>query len=343
MDEKRGAGPGRGRPVAVVTGASRGLGFLLARTLGRHGFDLVVCARSADGLDAARDELAGTGAAVVAIPADVSDRAEAEGVVAAAREHFGRLDLLVNNAGMIQVGPAVTMTGERFADALDVILWGTVHTSLAAVAVMREQGDGRIVNISSVGGVLPAPHLLPYTTAKYAVTGFSEGLRVELRKYGITVTTAVPGLMRTGSPRNALFTGDRAAEHRWFALADSIPLLSTDAERAAERIVSATLRGRATVILTPAARLGVIAHGLFPGLLANTLGVVERLLPRGEAGRSPLPGHTVATRPPRWFAAATRLTELAARRFHEYDDSATVGHPVRGEHAVTSRSTTRSD
>jgi NAD(P)-dependent dehydrogenase (short-subunit alcohol dehydrogenase family) len=308
------------RPVAVVTGASRGLGFLLARTLGERGHDLVVCARSEDGLDAAQRNLAETGAAVLAIPADVSDRAQAESLIAGAVARFGRLDVLVNNAGIIQVGPAVTMDHQQFADALDVTLWGTVHTTLAAIPTMREQGHGRIVTISSIGGKLPAPHLLPYTTAKYAVTGFSEGLRVELAKYGITVTTVIPGLMRTGSPRNALFTGDRAQEYRWFAVADSIPLLSMDAERAAARIVTAALRGRAEVVLTPAAKLGVLANGVAPSLVANVAGLVDRLLPRSEQGGRPTPGHAVTGRMSKAVQAVTGLSRLAATRFHQHDD-----------------------
>lgn len=309
------------RPVAVVTGASRGLGFLLARTLGRRGYDLVVCARSEEGLAAAQSNLAETGAQVLAIPADVADRVQAEALIAGAVARFGRVDMLVNNAGVIQVGPALTMGHEQFADALDAMLWGTVHTTLAAIPTMRAQGHGRIVTISSVGGKLPAPHLLPYTTAKFAVTGFSEGLRVELGKYGISVTTVVPGLMRTGSPRNALFTGDRAAEYRWFAVADSIPLLSMDAEVAAERIVTAATRGRAEVVLTPAAKLGVLAHGVAPGLVANAISLVDRLLPRAEHSGPPAPGHTVTRRMSKAVHAVTGLTRIAATRFHQHDDS----------------------
>jgi NAD(P)-dependent dehydrogenase (short-subunit alcohol dehydrogenase family) len=311
---------GDARGVALVTGASRGLGLLLARELAGREFDLVICARSEDGLDAARDELVKTGAEVHVVPADVSVRHEADALVAAAMHRFGRLDVLVNNAGVIQVGPAVTMTAERFTEALDTMLWGAVHTSLAAIPVMREGGTGRIVTITSIGAQVPAPHLLPYTTAKHAVRGFSEGLRVELGKYGISVTTVVPGLMRTGSPRNAQFTGDQAAEYRWFALGDSIPLLSMDAERAAGRIVSAALRGRPEIVLTPAARLAAIAHGVAPGLTQRLAAVADRLLPSGEDSDRPVSGHAVETAQPAWVRVGTGLTRAAARRFHQHQD-----------------------
>jgi short-subunit dehydrogenase len=305
------------REVAVVTGASRGLGLLLARELGGRGMDLVICARTEDTLAGAAAELRTTGVEVVTVAADVGEQAGVTRVIDTATHRFGRLDVLVNNAGVIQVGPVAALRADEFDQALRTMLWSVVHAGLAALPVMRDQGHGRIVNISSIGGKFPAPHLLPYVTAKHAVTGFSEGLRAEVAKYGISVTTVVPGLMRTGSPRNALFAGDRAAEYRWFTLADSLPLLSMDAERAARRIVSGALRGRAEIVLTPAARLAVAAHGIAPGLTTRLAGLADRLLPRDETADGPAPGHTTEDSQPRWFAAATRLTRRAAHRLRQ--------------------------
>ncbi len=308
------------RPVAVVTGASRGLGFLLARELADQGHDLVICARSADGLDKAAAELRGRGGQVVTVAADVSVQAQAEAVVAAATEHFGRLDVLVANAGVIQVGPAAAMRTSDFADALGVMFWGVLYPTMAALPLMRARGSGRVLVITSLGGKVPAPHLLPYTVAKHAAVGFAEGLRVEAARHGITVTTAVPGLMRTGSPRNALFTGDRAAEYRWFSVADSLPLLSMDAERAAAKLIRATLRGSPEIVLTPAAKLAVRLHGLAPATTIRLLSLANRLLPTDEA-RTPLaPGHAVGKDGP-VVSALTGLTRSAARRFHQHDDA----------------------
>lgn len=309
------------RPVAVVTGASRGLGFLLARELGRRGHDLVICARSEDGLAAARAELLDSATRVHTVVCDVSIQADVQRLIDEAVREFDRIDVLVNNAGTIQVGPVNVMTTEHFAEALGVMLWGMVHSSLAALPILRRSEKPAILNITSIGGKIPAPHLLPYTTAKFAAVGFSEGLRAELAKDGVSVTTAVPGLLRTGSPRNALFTGDREAEHRWFALADSIPVLSMDAERAAARIISAALRGRPEVILTPVAKVAVRLHGLAPGLTTRAASVVDRLLPRSATGSEPVPGHALEPQPA-WFRALTTLTRRAARRTHEYDDEA---------------------
>ena len=310
------------RPVAVITGASRGLGFLLARELADRGHDLVVNARSEDGLAISAAELQGRGVSeVLAVPGDVSVEADARRLVAAACERFGRIDVLVANAGIIQVGPASAMRVPDYADAMNVMFWGVLHPTLAALPVMRKLGGGRILVVTSVGGKLPAPHLLPYTAAKHAAVGFAEGLQVEAGRYGVTVTTAVPGLMRTGSPRNAFFTGDRVAEHRWFTLADSIPLLSMDAERAAAKLVRAALRGRPEVVLTPAAKIAVRLHGLAPATTLRLLAAANRLLPADETPRPVQPGHAVAP-PGRWFDTLTGLTRRAAQRYHQHDDSA---------------------
>jgi NAD(P)-dependent dehydrogenase (short-subunit alcohol dehydrogenase family) len=183
---------------------------------------------------------------------------------------------------------------------------------------MRRAGHGRIITVTSLGGKVPAPHLLPYAAAKHAAVGFSEGLCVELAKYGISVTTAVPGLMRTGSPDNALFKGNKTAEHAWFAIADSLPLLTMDAERAARAIVRAGLRGRSEIILTPAAQVAARVHGLLPELTTRALILVDRMLPANENSTAQ-PGRAVATDSAlfRWL---TTLTRQAASRWHETTD-----------------------
>jgi NAD(P)-dependent dehydrogenase (short-subunit alcohol dehydrogenase family) len=304
--------------VAVVTGASRGLGFLLARELARQGHDLVVCARSATGIAEAGEALRREGARVSTVVADVAVRAEAEAVVAQAIADFNRLDVLVTNAGTIQVGPAPAMGVDDFATAMDTMFWGVTFPVLAAVPVMRRARHGRIITVTSLGGKVPAPHLLPYTAAKHAAVGFSEGLGVELAKHGITVTTAVPGLMRTGSPDNALFKGNRTAEHTWFTIADSLPVLSMDAERAARAIVRAGLAGRSEIILTLAAQLAVRAHGLAPELTSRLLTMADRLLPADESSDT-APGRAVAS-DAAWFRWLTTFTRRAAAWWREADD-----------------------
>jgi short-subunit dehydrogenase len=212
------------------------------------------------------------------------------------------------------------MRPQDYANAMDLMFYGIVHPVLAALPVMRRRGAGRILVITSIGGKLPAPHLLPYVAAKHAAVGFAEGLRVETVRHGITVTCAVPGLMRTGSPRNALFTGDQAAEHRWFTLGDSLPLVSMDAERAARKFVSGALKGKPEVVATPLANIGMRVHGLAPSSTMRLVSLVNRLLPTDETPRPMRPGHAVE-KPARWFDAVTGLTRRAARRYHQHDDA----------------------
>ncbi len=306
------------RPVAVVTGASRGLGNLLARALAERGFNLVVNARSADALAATAAELRARGVEVIDVAGDIGVESDAQRVVDAARERFGRLDVLVANAGIIQVGPAEAMRHADYATAMDVMFWGVVHPVLAALPALRER-RGRVLVITSIGGKLPAPHLLPYVAAKHAAVGFAEGLRVEAARYGVSVTVGVPGLMRTGSARNALFTGDSAAEHAWFAVAAGLPLLSMDAERAATRLVTATLRGTPEIILTPAAKLGARIHGLAPATTLRLLTVVDQLLPSDGTPRTPRPGHAVSGHGP-LLRALTTLSRRAALRTGQHRD-----------------------
>jgi short-subunit dehydrogenase len=308
-------------PVALVTGASRGLGFLIAREFAQRGYALVLCARSGEGLAAAAEELGQVGAPVEVVEADVGVAEQARAVVATATERFGRLDVLVANAGFIQVGPAEVMGHEEFSEIMDSNFWGTLNTTLAALPLLRHT-RGRILAVTSVGGKLPAPHLLPYTCAKHATVGFAEGLRIEASAQGVSVTVGVPGLMRTGSARNALFAGHPERERRWFTAAASMPILSMDAERAAARLVRATLRRRPEVVLTPLAKLGVRVHGLAPATTLRALTVLNRLLPRSAAQGTPQPGHLTLDRQPGWFARLTRRDRDAAHRWHELDDPA---------------------
>jgi NAD(P)-dependent dehydrogenase (short-subunit alcohol dehydrogenase family) len=279
-----------GRTV-LVTGGSRGLGLAIAQEVARHGANVVVCARDAAELDGAAVLLRAQGARVETIVCDVSDPQQVAAMVERAVDSFGSIDVLVNNAGIIQVGPLDAIDAGNFRDAMDAILWGTIHTSLAVLPVMRQNGGGRIVNVTSIGGKLSVPHLMPYSTAKFAAVGFSEGLRAEAAADNVRVTTVVPGLMRTGSDVQAKFAGRTGREYAWFAIAAAAPGLSMDARSAARRIVDAMRHGRAEVVLGLPAKLAVLAHGIAPGLTQRAMALANRLLPAAD-GASPQ-GETV--------------------------------------------------
>jgi NAD(P)-dependent dehydrogenase (short-subunit alcohol dehydrogenase family) len=323
------------RPVALVAGASRGLGLLIARELGRRGHRLVICARDPEELKRAADRLRSEGVTVTTEITDVSDPDAVEALVARTEAGLGPIEVMVCVAGIIQVGPLASLRRKHFEEAVDVMLWGPVNTCLAVVPRMRQRGRGRIAVITSVGGLIAAPHLLPYTTAKFAAVGFTRGLRSELAGTGVTVTTVAPGLMRTGSHVRATFTGDQPREYAWFATAASAPLLTMSADRAATRIVSAVLRGRSFLTLTPLAWLAPRVDALFPRLTSSVLEVTARLLPdppATDATPATVDGWQAATnlRPGRRLLL-NRLTTLgrrAARRNLEQPLPAAV--PPRG-------------
>jgi len=265
--------------VVAITGGSRGLGFLLAREFGRHGCSVAVCARDVQELENACTDLEGEGIETLPVVADISDRAQAEEFIRRTAEYFSRIDILVNNAGIIQVGPLQTMRVEDFERAMAINFWGSVYCTFAALPYMRRLGHGRIVNITSIGGKVAVPHLLPYDCAKFALVAFSEGAAAELAREGIKVTTIVPGLMRTGSFVHAQFKGNQEREYTWFKLGSTTPLTAMNATRAAKRIVAATRRGEAELTLTWQAALLRGLNGVSPGATVRGLAAVNRLLP----------------------------------------------------------------
>jgi len=302
----------RGRTV-MITGGSRGLGLVLAREFAYQGARLAICARDPDELERARADLAERGADVIAVPCDVTDPERVEWAVETILDVYGRIDILINNAGVIQVGPFETMTLEDFENAMRTHFWAPLYTTLAVLPGMRRRGMGRVVNISSIGGKVSVPHLLPYGASKFALTGLSEGLRAELAKDGILVTTVIPGLMRTGSAPNAFFKGRHRDEHAWFSISAALPGISMSAEAAARKIVNACRHGDAVAILSLPAKAGARLHGLFPGLTADILGMVNRLLPGpGGVGTRNVKGWDSASRfSPSWV---TTLNDTAAVR-----------------------------
>ncbi|MCC7024901.1 MAG: SDR family oxidoreductase [Thermomicrobiales bacterium] len=306
--------------VALVTGGSRGLGLAIGRELAARGCRLAICARDEAELLAARHDLEQRGAEVLVIPCDVADRAQVDALVEAVTRHFGRIDILVNNAGIIVVAPLETLTAADFERMIADNFWGVVNPTLAVLPGMRERRSGRIVNITSIGGKIAVPHLLPYTCAKFGTVGFSSGLRAELSGTGISVTTVVPGLMRTGSFLRAEFGGRQEAEYRWFALGASAPYpVTVSAERAAALIVDAARDRKAECTYPITALLAARFAGLFPGATAEILALVDRLLPGPPAlPTEPLPGAVIeATMRAPLLEAATILGRKAAEEYNE--------------------------
>jgi short-subunit dehydrogenase len=201
---------------------------------------------------------------------------------------------------------------------MDAMFWAHVYTSLAVLPHMVRQGTGTIANITSVGGKIAVPHLIPYSCAKFAAVGFSEGLTAELARYGIRVTTVVPGLMRTGSHLNANFKRNHSKEFSWFALSATSPLSSISASRAARSIVDGIRRGSSEIVLSVPAKVAVAVHGLAPGTTSRLLGYVNRILPTpgGATDRERRLGSQIDT--PVKQSVITGLGRLAAQRLNQY-------------------------
>ena len=304
----------RGKVVAI-TGGSRGLGLALAHEAARQGARLAICARDQQELEGARRQI-GIHAEVGTYVCDVTNYDEVVHWINSVRSDFGQIDVLINNAGQISVGPLESQTLTDFQEALDVMYWGMVYPTLAVLPHMKSRGQGSIANITSVGGKVSVPHLLPYCSAKFAAVGFSEGLHAELAKSGIHVTTVVPGLMRTGSHLNAHFKGDHRGEFTWFSLGATLPVSSISAESAARKIVSAIRHHRAEIVLSPQAKALTVVHGVAPGLTAELMGVVNRVLPAAQG--DPNTRHTGSeseTAVTRSFV--TRLGRRAARSWNQ--------------------------
>jgi NAD(P)-dependent dehydrogenase (short-subunit alcohol dehydrogenase family) len=263
----------------VITGGSRGLGLVLAREFAAEGAHLAILAREPGELQLAAEELRSRGADVLAEVCDVRDQDQVRQTLDRVVANYGGIDVLVNNAGIILVGPLEHMTQADFEDAMAVHFWGPFYATWAAVEIMRRQGAGRIVNIASIGGEVAVPHLAPYSASKFALVGLSDALRAELARDGIHVTTVAPGLMRTGSHVNALAKGQHEQEYTWFSLFAALPITSTSARSAARQIIAACRYGDPALVITPQARLLMIANALFPGLTGSAMKLFNWLLP----------------------------------------------------------------
>lgn len=310
-----------GRTV-LVTGGSRGLGLELARQLIDAGANVAVCARDRQDLARARRILkrrakhVGQKVKVLALPCDVTQPAQVKKTVATVTKTIGPIDVLINNAGIIQVGPLSEMEQLEYQEAIDTHYWGPWHTIQAVLPAMRERGEGRIINIASIGGKVSIPHLHPYSASKHALVGLSEGYRAELLRENIYVTTVCPGLIRTGSPKNATYKGRHRQEQTWFTISDSLPGLTMSSGETARAILKAGQYGKGTVVLSLPAKILASLNGVAPQLVSEVSGLVNRWLPDpGGIGSDRATGEESDSA---WSPSfLTRLTQKAARSNNE--------------------------
>jgi NAD(P)-dependent dehydrogenase (short-subunit alcohol dehydrogenase family) len=302
--------------VALITGGSRGLGLVLARQICAEGGKVALIARDAGELSRAKADLVPRGGVVLTVQCDLFNAAQIESAVRQVIDRLGKIDILINNAGIIEVGPLEHMTREDFQRAMQLHFWAPFELISQIVPEMRTWGEGRIVNISSIGGKMAVPHLAPYSASKFALTGFSDALRAELARDNIYVTTVAPGMMRTGSHVNAKFKGKHDNEFAWFAASAGAPLISMNANRAARKILAACRRGQPSLTLTFAARAAILGNALFPNLTGYVMKLVNRFLPEAgdEDGNQSHAGSQVRRLTPGWL---TRLADRATKKNNE--------------------------
>jgi NAD(P)-dependent dehydrogenase (short-subunit alcohol dehydrogenase family) len=301
--------------VVVITGGSRGLGLVMARQFAAEGAKVAICARDPQELARAAAELRPL-TAVFAHPCDLTNAESLIGFLDAVIERLGPVDVLVNNAGVMQVGPFDCMTEEDFAKALDIHLWAPLRATWHVLPEMRKRGSGRIVNIASIGGEISVAHMLPYCASKFALVGLSDGLRIELAHEGVYVTTVCPWLMRTGSPRNARFKGQHRKEYAWFSMLAGAPLLTISAERAAAQVLRACRYGRPRLNIAMPAKVLTRLAALMPSLTAEVMAAGQTILPKpGGIGDRDVSGADSAS--PWSPSVLTALNDTAALRNNE--------------------------
>src|SRR5436190_4512418 len=302
--------------VVLITGGSRGLGLVLARQICAVGGKVALIARDADELERAKADLARRGGAALTVQGDLLDTGQIQSAIRQIIDRFGKIDILINNAGIIEVGPLQHLTQEDFERAMRLHFWAPFELISQVVPEMRIWGGGRIVNVSSIGGKVAVPHMASYSASKFALTGFSDAVRSELARDNIHVTTVAPGTMRTGSHVNAKFKGRHDNEFAWFAASAGAPFISMSADRAARKILAACRRGQPSLTLTLAARAAILGNALCPNLTGYLMKFVNRLLPEAgdEEGNKSRAGSEVRRLIPDWL---TRTADKATARNNE--------------------------
>jgi short-subunit dehydrogenase len=308
----------------LITGGSRGLGLSLAWNLLERGAKVTLVARDYAELARGRELLLRDfpGADIFIISCDITQERSLHSSLSQAIEHMGGVDLLVNNAGAIMVGPFETMKAEDFRSQIEIHLMAPLNAIQYMLPRFIEQGGGRVLNICSLGGKVAVPHMLPYDASKFALSGFAQGASAELSKYGVKITTAYPTVMRTGSPIQAIFKGDQSKEFGWFYTLDNLPLLSMSADRAAKKILDAVESERTEIILSLPAQARSMLGALFPETMNSLMELAARLLPNGKSMKA-IKGSEIRERVSRswWGQKLTHQTSKVEAMYNQVPDS----------------------
>lgn len=273
------------RKTAYITGGSRGLGLSLAWNLLERGADVALIARDNEELFRAHELLTKSfpNARILLGKCDITDTNQLQQSWKTASEYLNGIDILINNAGAILVGPFEATDRSDYEAQMRLHLYASIETTKLAVEHFKARGGGKILNICSLGGKIGVPHMSAYDASKFALAGFAQGVRPELALDNITMTTAFPTLMRTGSPIQAVFKGDHEKEFKIFETIDNLPWISISADEAAKQILDAVAEGRSEITLSVIAKARMALNYFFPEILNAITDFVTGLLPRGTS------------------------------------------------------------
>ncbi|MBD2181482.1 SDR family oxidoreductase [Planktothrix sp. FACHB-1355] len=199
-------------PTLLITGASQGSGKATALLFARQGYDVVLAARQADRLEVVAQEIENLGRSALAVSTDVGNIEQVQTLVNKALENFGNIDVLINNAGICLTAPMERTSLSDWQQIMDTNFWGYVYTINAILPHFLERNTGTIVNVGSFGGKMPLPQMTAYCASKYAITGLTETLRLELAPKGIDVSAVHPGVINSDFMERAMFRGKDEAE-----------------------------------------------------------------------------------------------------------------------------------
>lgn len=255
--------------TVLITGASQGIGKATALLFADHGYNVVLAARQADRLEATAQEIQAAGHSATAISADVKQPEQVNLLVQEALAQCGSIDVLVNNAGIYISGPAEEFSLEDWRQTIDTNLWGYIHTIHALLPHFLARQAGTIVNVGSIGGLVPIPYLTPYATSKFAVTGLTRSLHSELAPKGIHICGIYPNLIKTDFLERAIFRGkdgdDLQSRQSQVSQLVGTPVIEKP-EDVAKAIWDAVAHRRDEVIVG-SANVSATSNQLFPNLV----------------------------------------------------------------------------
>ncbi len=256
-------------PTVLITGASQGIGKATSLLFASKGYDIIMAARTPDRLEAAAKEVRSHGHQALTIPTDVRDPKQVETLVQKALEHFGTIDVLINNAGLYISGPVEEFSLDDWHQAIDLNLWGYIHTIHALLPHFLERKRGTIVNVSSIGGQVPIAYLVPYSTSKFAVTGLTRSLHGELAPKGIHVGGIYPNIIKSDFMERAIFRGKNADDFQ--ARRDQVDqVLKVPVVEKPEDVADAiwdAVKHQHSEVLVGSANLSKASYNMFPGFM----------------------------------------------------------------------------